>query len=193
MKIMRLFLFNPETGFSLKDVGLRSKVTAGSVRKEISCLMSFNFVKKGNLVFPIKKKRGKKVIIKKLKVKGFFLNKGFTYVESLRNLLIDSKFLERNEIIKKFRGGGNLKLLVIAGVFIKDETSRADILIVGDHLKKNIIERSLKNMEAEIGKELRYSVLDTKEFLYRLDMYDKFIRDILDYPHERLIEKVRVE
>ena len=48
-------------------------------------------------------------------------------------------------------------------------------------------------MEAEIGKELRYAVLNTKEFIYRLDMYDKFIRDILDYPHERLIEKIKVE
>ena len=58
--------------------------------------------------------------------------------------MIDYKFLKRGEIIKRFRRVGNLKLLVIAGVFIKDENSRADILIVGDHLKRNVIERSLK-------------------------------------------------
>lgn len=193
VKIMRLFLFNPEQGFTVKEVSARSKVGGLSARKEVSYLMGLNFVKQGNITFSVQKKKGKKVITKKLKVKGFFLNKNFAYIDSLRNLLIDSKFLERKEIVKKFRGGGNLKLLIIAGVFIKDEASRADILIVGDHLKRNIIERSLKNMEAEIGKELRYSVLDTKEFLYRVDMYDKFIRDILDYPHERLIEKVRIE
>lgn len=193
MKIMRLFLFNPGGGFSLKEVSSRSKVPLGLARQEVSYLMSLNFIKRGKLEFLIEKKKGKKAFTKKLKIAGFFLNKNFAYIESLRNLLIDYKFLKRGEIIKRFRGAGNLKLLVIAGVFIKDEASRADILIVGDHLKRNVIERSLKNMEAEIGKELRYAVLDTKEFIYRLDMYDKFMRDILDYPHERLIEKIKIE
>ncbi|MEK7115445.1 MAG: hypothetical protein AAB471_00295 [Patescibacteria group bacterium] len=193
VKIMRLFLFNPGGGFSLKEVSSRSKVPLGLARQEVSYLMGLNFIKRGKLELLIEKKKGKKVFTKKLKIAGFFLNKNFAYIESLRNLLIDYKFLKRGEIIKRFRRVGNLKLLVIAGVFIKDENSRADILIVGDHLKRNVIERSLKNMEAEIGKELRYAVLNTKEFIYRLDMYDKFIRDILDYPHERLIEKIKVE
>lgn len=177
----------------MKEVSSRSKVPLGLARQEVSYLMGLNFIKRGKLELLIEKKKGKKVFTKKLKIAGFFLNKNFAYIESLRNLLIDYKFLKRGEIIKRFRRVGNLKLLVIAGVFIKDENSRADILIVGDHLKRNVIERSLKNMEAEIGKELRYAVLNTKEFIYRLDMYDKFIRDILDYPHERLIEKIKVE
>jgi hypothetical protein len=43
-------------------------------------------------------------------------------------------------------------------------------------------------MEAEIGGELSYAVFETKEFLYRLNMYDKLVRDILDYPHEVVVQ-----
>jgi len=31
-------------------------------------------------------------------------------------------------------------------------------------------------------------MFDTKEFLYRLNMYDKLVRDILDFPNEILLQ-----
>ena len=65
------------------------------------------------------KKERQKSFHQEIKNSGIFLNKNFAYIESLRNLLIDYKFLKRGEIIKRFRRVGNLKLLVIAGVFIK--------------------------------------------------------------------------
>ncbi len=193
MKIMRLFLFSPELGFDSKDVASKSKIPIAVARKEISFLKSIDFMKRGKFYREEKRKKGKKTFLKKIKFRGWTLNKDFAYVKSLRDLLIDSKFLEREEILKRFRGSGRIKLLIISGIFIKEDNSRIDIMIVGDNLKRAAIERSLKSIESEIGKELRYAVLDTKEFSYRLDMYDKFIRDVLDYPHERLIEKIKVE
>jgi hypothetical protein len=47
-------------------------------------------------------------------------------------------------------------------------------------------------MEADIGKELSYAVCDTADFVYRLNAYDKFIRDVLDYPHETIVDKLGV-
>ena len=55
--------------------------------------------------------------------------------------------------------------------------------------RKNI-ETEIKKIEADIGKELKYAVFDLDEFLYRLNMYDKLIRDVLDFPHEKLINKI---
>ena len=77
-----------------------------------------------------------------------------------------------------------MKLVVTSGIFIKNHDSRVDLLIVGDKMKRGKIEEGIKRIEAEIGMELVYAVFETKEFLYRLNMYDKLVRDILDYPHE---------
>jgi predicted nucleotidyltransferase len=73
---------------------------------------------------------------------------------------------------------------LISGVFIKSKESRVDLLIVGDKMKKSKVEEEIRKLEAEIGTELIYALFDTKEFSYRLNMYDKLVRDILDFPHE---------
>jgi hypothetical protein len=67
---------------------------------------------------------------------------------------------------------------------------RADLLIVGNNLKRNVIDRVIKNLEAEIGRELAYAVMETGDFNYRLAACDKFIRDVLDYPHSVIIDKI---
>ena len=43
-------------------------------------------------------------------------------------------------------------------------------------------------LEAEIGKELAYAVFDTPDFLYRANMYDKLVRDVIDFPHEKVLD-----
>jgi hypothetical protein len=63
-----------------------------------------------------------------------------------------------------------------------------DLLIVGDRMKRGKIEKGIRRLEAEIGAELVYAIFETKEFNYRLNMYDKLVRDILDYPHEVLFQ-----
>ena len=45
-------------------------------------------------------------------------------------------------------------------------------------------------MEAEIGRELSYGVFETDDFRYRVSVCDKFIRDILDYSHKKILNKL---
>ncbi len=78
--------------------------------------------------------------------------------------------------------------MIVSGVFTKNEDSRVDLLIVGDKLNKAKTEEGVKKLEAEIGVELVYAVFTTKDFIYRVNMYDKLVRDILDYPHEVLLQ-----
>ena len=172
VKIMRLFLLNRTIGFKSKDVVNRSRVNAAAVRKEISLLSSVNFIKKG---------------IKKNSSEWFF-NPSFKYAKEFEDLLVGSQSLNTTKVVDNFKKVGKVKLLVVSGVFIKNEDSRVDLLIVGDKMKKGKIEEGVKRLEAEIGTELTYAVFDSKEFTYRLSMYDKLVRDILDFPHEVVIQ-----
>jgi len=49
-----------------------------------------------------------------------------------------------------------------------------------------------EKLEAEIGKELVYAVFSSKDFSYRLGMYDRFVHDILDYPHEKILNRTDI-
>lgn len=177
VKIMRLFLFNPDTVFDAGEIAERAKVEPPKARREMSNLEKMGLVKRRAST---KKKGGH----------GFMLDTQFSYLIQLQNFLINIEPLQPKEIIRKVGKAGNIKLIIIAGIFIQEAESRADLLIVGDGVKKANLENVIKTLEAEIGKELRYAYFTTEDFKYRISMFDKLIRDILDYPHRKILNKV---
>lgn len=188
VKVMKLFLMNPDTGFEAKEVASRAQIKDSSAKTELNLLKSAGMVKKKTFVKEVEVKTKKGKIIQKKKVDGWFLDKDFKYNDPLHSLLIGSDRIDRGELIKRLKPAGKIKLLVIAGVFIKDPESRADLLIVGDNLKMKTLGNILKTLEAEIGKELNYAVFTTEEFKYRSNMYDKLVCDIFEFAHEELIK-----
>ena len=107
-------------------------------------------------------------------------------------LLNPGKHFRNRDIVKRSRVDSSIvsrELKLLASInFIKNKDSRADLLIVGDRMKRSKIEEGVRKLEAEIGTELVYAIFDTKEFIYRLNMYDKLVRDILDFPHEVVLQ-----
>ena len=171
VKIMRLFLLNKSKGFKSRDIVKRSRLSSDVVRRELKVLSFVNFIKKRS----------------KISLDWCF-NSLFKYGEEFEELLVRSDTLNKQKLLDNFKNVGRVKLLVVSGVFIKKNHSRVDLLIVGDKLKRASIEAGIRRLEAEIGAELIYAIFDTKEFIYRLNMYDKLIRDILDYPHEVILQ-----
>lgn len=168
VKIMRLFISNVEQTFESKDIVARSRVNSLVVRKELSLLSSIGFIKK--------------------KKQGYYFNPSFQYARQIENLIVGVDMFDRNALLKTFKKAGKVKLIIVSGAFIKSKDSRVDLLIVGDKIKRKTVEDGLKKIESEIGTELTYAVFDTEEFVYRLNMYDKLVRDILDFTHEVLLE-----
>lgn len=170
VKIMRLFLLNRTTGFKGKDVAKRSRVSPEITRRELNLLSSVGFIKK------------------RPSSSDWFFNPLFKYAREFEDLLVGSDSLNNQTVLDTFKKVGRVKFIAVSGVFIKNNDSRVDLLIVGEKMKKNKIEEGMRKLEAEIGTELVYAVFDTKEFIYRLNMYDKLVRDILDFPHEVILQ-----
>jgi len=189
VKIMRLFLLNSESVFENAEIVRRSKVKIPFVRKETAILAKAGLIKKTSFFkeIPPKTKNGK---IKKKRVSGWRLDNSFELLKPLRNFLINTEPMRKAEIVNKFKGAGKIKLLIVSGIFIQNEDSRVDLLIVGDQIKKAAIENALCSVESEVGREVSYAYFNTQEFLYRIDICDKFVRDVLDYSHEKLIDKL---
>lgn len=168
VKIMRLFLLNSKSNFSRKDIIKRSRVNPDTASREIKLLASIDFIKKHNTVWSF--------------------NPSFKYAREFDRLLVGSDTLDKKIIADNFKKVGRVKFLLVSGIFIKNKDTRVDLLIVGDKMKRGKIEEEIKKLEAEIGTELVYAIFDTKDFIYRLNMYDKLVRDILDFPHEVIFQ-----
>lgn len=163
VKIMRLFLLNRGKVFNTKDIFNRSRVTQNAGRKELRLLSATGFIKR--------------------KGENWIFNSNFKYEEELASLLISGESVDEGGIMKLFNRLGKIKLVITSGIFIKNRDARVDLLVVGDKIKRRGADDAVRKLEAEIGSELTYAVFDTDEFNYRLGMYDKLIRDILDFPH----------
>ena len=192
IKILRLFLLNPLEVYDIKEIALKSKVNIAETRKEISLLKKAGVLTDKSFFKDTPLNRGSKRILKK-RMQGLQLKASFPLLFHLKNLIMSETPLGRNEISKRFRATGKIKLLILSGIFLDEPDSRVDVFIVGDNLKRRSIENVLRSIEAEVGKELSYGALETNEFLYRASVYDKFIRDILDMRHDKVIDRLGIE
>ncbi len=191
VKILRLFLLNSLESYDALMVAEKSKVSLVVARIELNLLKKAGILEEKSFFKETPSKKKDKAPLKK-RIHGMTLKPGFALLAPLKNLLISETPLNRDEIAKRFRTVGKIKLLVLAGIFLDETDSRLDVLIVGDGLKKRAIDSLLRSIEAEVGKELSYAAFETIEFLYRVSVYDKLVRDVLDFKHDRVIDKLGV-
>jgi len=189
VKIMRLFLFNPETAYDLDMISQKSKISLKAAKKDLVVLEKADLIKKRSFFKIVKKKKRGKVIEAKKRTKGYILNNDFSYLTSLKQLLMSTKTFEDEKIVKSLSRAGKLRLVTVAGVFTQDKDSRLDMLVVGNNLSKASLNDVIKKIESELGSDILYAYFEAPDFEYRLSMNDKLIRDVLDYPHKVLLDK----
>jgi DNA-binding MarR family transcriptional regulator len=191
VKLMRFFLHHDDQLFSLHEISEKTKIKSAVARKELTSLVSVGFIEKKRAKMVVNVGSGKKASSKIEEVNAYKLNADFPHNQALKDLLFDFQLLDKRELALRFKIIGRIKLFVVAGVFIGDPKSRVDILIVGESIKRPKAEKILESLSAEIGREVIYSIMDVEEYEYRFKMYDKFIREIIDMPHEKVIDKMR--
>jgi len=111
----------------------------------------------------------------------------------LKQLVIRSNVYPQCASLGKIKTLGNVRLGLVSGVFSDNDTAKADLLIVGDHISNAKMNHLLSALEIELGREINYSLMDLNEFKYRVDMFDKFILEFFEGPHEILVNKVQNE
>ncbi|MFZ3020200.1 MAG: hypothetical protein WA051_01620 [Minisyncoccia bacterium] len=197
VKIMRLFLFNDNLLLCHEDIAGKVHENPEWVKNGLEHLQKLGFLKKKNVIKEIleakSQKNGPKIKkIKKVKRMGWYINPNFPLTEPLRQFFYRANVVSPKTVINKLSSTGNLKLVAIAGMFFEDSDARLDLLIVGDNLKKSNLDKSVGSIEALLGREIRFAAFETPEFLYRYGMYDKLIRDVFDFRHEKILNKLAI-
>lgn len=184
---------NPEYAFTFPELVKRTNLNSQVVKKELQKLIKIVLIR--TKIAKVKPEQPMKVGKRKIiarKTKAYYVNQRFELLEELHELITKSSITSKSKLSQRIKKLGNIKLAIIAGIFLNKNDTRADLLLVCDNIKKSLLNNFLQQIESELGKHLQYTVMDTKEFKYRLDMYDRFLRDILEYPHEKLINKLNI-
>jgi hypothetical protein len=93
-------------------------------------------------------------------------------------------------MVELLKRSGTLRLVALSGFFTGSHEAQVDLLVVGDNLEERSLATAVRALEAELGREIRYASFSTPDFRYRLGIYDRLLRDIFDYPHRLLVDKI---
>jgi hypothetical protein len=150
---------NPDNEYFVRELTRKLNEQINSVRRELINLKKIGFLKHHA--------RNRK--------KYYSVDKNFVLFTDLRNIILktqDSKYDVAKNVVKL----GRVDLLILSGIFTEDKKdSQVDILLVGD-VDKDKIENYL---EHNIQKDVKYTIMDKDNFLYRLEYNDKFITNLL--------------
>jgi len=192
VKLMRLFLFNKGLAYDVMYIEDKTGERPRDIEKEIVSLKKLELIKATTLSRMVPVKVGKQVIEKKKQFKAWTLDTGFEFTEALTDFLVKTHSLEDKAIVKRLEKVGKIKAVIVAGIFLRDSESRIDMFVVGDSIKQPALEKVIKSIESDMGKDVRYVVLSGADFEYRVSMNDKLVRDVLDFPHKILSNKLGI-
>lgn len=186
VKLLRFFLFNPSRFFTFDDISRRAKLVRRTARTEINALERAEVIKKKQ-VYETKEGSDKKI-----RVQAYVLNKDFPDLQSLQNFLFETAPINGKTVLKHLRNAGPLDVVVVAGIFVRQFEQRLDILLAMKKLPTAKVENAMRALEAELGVEIRFASFLTEDLLYRVGMYDKLTRDVFDYPHQIIVDRVNI-
>ncbi|MEZ4195049.1 MAG: hypothetical protein R3B53_01465 [Candidatus Paceibacterota bacterium] len=186
VKLLRFFLFNPSKEFTFDDMCKRARLVRRTARTEISALEKAGVIVK-RVVYITQPGKDKK-----LKALGYGLNKKFPELQALQTFLFETAPIDGKNLLQHLRKAGTIDFLVVAGVFVREFEQQLDVLIAMKKVSQSKIETAIRSLEAEIGIEIRFAVMTSEDLLYRVGMNDKLTRDLFDYKHQILVDRVGV-
>lgn len=179
-KILRLFILNDAEHFTPVEIARRASVTARSAKHEVEALKKMGIIKEE------RSNGGQSIHTKSVRYR---LDSNFKFTNALSTFIHEVTPTQFGDVEQALKRTGRLNVVILSGVFMGDTTRPADLLIAGDYIHDERLEKVVRTFEPKYGREIRYAVFSTPEFRYRLTIHDKLLRDTLDFPHRVLINK----
>jgi hypothetical protein len=187
VKLLRFFLFNPSKEFTFDEISRRARLVRRTARTEMNALERAEVIKKKQFYTL---KEGSTV---KVRAMGYSLNRNFVNLQSLQTFLFETAPINGKTVLTHLRKAGAPDFVALAGIFVRDFDQRLDILLAMKKYSPTKVETAVRSLESELGVEIRFAAFESADLLYRVGMYDKLTRDIFDYPHQIIVDKIGVK
>lgn len=172
VKILSLFVKNPNNDFFIREITRKLKERINSIRRELTNLEKMKILKS----------------TKKDKKKYYSINEDCNIIDELSALIIKSSIVSKQKVVQEIKRLGNVQLAALSGIFTRSD-SKVDLLIVSDKVDKKKLTKIIDDLEKEQGQEINYTVMSKMELEHRQHIKDQFLSSILDGKHKILINQ----
>lgn len=178
VKLLHLFLNNPEKSFYVREITRMIDEQINSVRRELANMVSVGVVQQD-------------AIDNKL---YYSVNEDYPYIKPLAAIFSDkntedgmgaASSVSWKDSLGRMRG---LRLAIISGKLVVGSSSAVDLLLVGDDMSAVTIKNLVKKIEKDRKIEINYAVISYDDFYYRMSVKDRFIMDIVRNKHSVLVD-----
>ena len=178
VKLLHLFLNNPEKSFYVREITRMIDEQINSVRRELANMVSVGIVQQD-------------AIDNKL---YYSVNEDYPYIKPLAAIFSDkntegsmsaTSSVSWKDSLGRMRG---LRLAIISGKLVVGSSSAVDLLLVGDDMSVVTIKNLVKKIEKDRKIEINYAVISYDDFYYRMSVKDRFIMDIVRNKHSVLVD-----
>lgn len=176
VKILKLFLLNPETSYYIRQISRHLNLQLSAVRRELENLETLGLLDSHQGEEAEEGSKDDKG--NKNDRKYFQANREFILFNEIRELIIKAQILCERDFTDKLKKLGTIKMLILSGLFINDKQAPVDMLIVGN-FDTNKVAKLVKNLEEELVNEVNYAVLSEEDFHYRRQVTDVFLYSVL--------------
>lgn len=192
VKLLKLFLANPNRSFFVREITRKIEEQINSVRRELANLLSLGIISSDStnnkLYYEVNQDHEHFQALHDL-----FVGKGVATAPaankaSTKQAKEVTKIVEAAQPDGIWEKVGRVDGLLYSGVFTRDVQSPIDILVIGD-VSQPRVESAVAELERQENKgELRYAIMETDEWFYRKQIHDKFWSEIVMAKNQVLID-----
>ncbi len=186
LKLLKVFFRSPERPFFVRELARLVETQLNAVRRELENL------ERMDLLTPVP---FDEVAIHDggtERSKFYRLNTLAPLYPELRALLMKGEMLLEQELIDELKEkAGDITLFFLTGIFTHETDVSTDILLVGK-LKPLVVNKLIKRYEEETDKEVRYTLMDEREFKDRREIGDRFLFTVFESKHIPVINTYRL-
>jgi predicted nucleotidyltransferase len=164
IEILKLFLFNPEKRYYMRQISKLSEQSIRGVQREIEKLKNIDLLEEsieGNRNY-------------------YQVNKDCPIYEDLKRIFL--KTVGLGETLRKhLEKTEDVKIAFIYGSFARGEenaSSDIDLLVIGSISAKKL-SSLLSKPKKELGREVNYAVYSLQEYRKRIKQKDHFLKEVL--------------
>ncbi len=164
VKILKIFLLNPDSNYYIRQLARDLNLQVNAVRRELNNLTKIGLIKP-----------------EKETIKGrryYSCNKNSILFHELKALFSKAQLLSCQDFIDELQKLYTPKFMLLSGFFVGISNSPTDLFLVGNFNKKKLIDL-IAELEKDLGLEINYTIMSQAEFIYRRQIVDRFLSDLL--------------
>lgn len=179
VKLLGLFMNNPERSFYVREITRNINEQINSVRRELANLVEIGVVTRDS-------------VDNRLYYKADI---NFRYYHALREMFANETDVVRGPKVEvdawaaKFAAIKGIQEVIFAGALVYESASPLDLIVAGDPtMDQSKVRALIKALEKGLDTQLNYSILDTEDLYYRLSIRDRFVLDVLESKHTVVLD-----